>query len=162
MAFTLFVRQALPTDAPALQSLYAQLVDDPRIHVTGERIQAVLDDPRTALFVCEMGEGRDVREEAVSIAGTALVSLCADVMYGDQPFAVVENVVVDAAKRGRGVGLAVLAGVEAFCLAADCSKMMLLSSMARVDAHRFFERAGFVGDRKRGFVKYRGAFGEGA
>lgn len=38
--------------------------------------------------------------------------------------------------------------------------MMLLSSATRVDAHRFFEQAGFLGDRKRGFVKYRSQFGE--
>jgi len=35
---------------------------------------------------------------------------------------------------------------------------MLLSAVERTDAHRFFEHAGYVGDRKRGFVKYRHAF----
>jgi hypothetical protein len=37
----------------------------------------------------------------------------------------------------------------------DCSKIMLLSSIHRTQAHAFFERAGFKGDSKRGFVKYQ-------
>jgi hypothetical protein len=36
--------------------------------------------------------------------------------------------------------------------------MMLLSSVSRVDAHRFFEHVGFRADLNRGFVKYRRRF----
>ena len=91
--------------------------------------------------------------------GILLVCLCADVMFGRRPFAVVENIVVDAPARGQGVGAELLREVDRFCRAADCSKIMLLSASERSDAHRFFERAGYAGDRKRGFVKYRNAFG---
>ena len=48
--------------------------------------------------------------------------------------------------------------VEEFCIARDCSKIMLLSSISRVNAHRFFERPGLGSDSKRGFVKYRRHF----
>ncbi|MNR35046.1 hypothetical protein D3C85_1528660 [compost metagenome] len=48
--------------------------------------------------------------------------------------------------------------VEAFCAASDCSKIMLLSSVEREDAHRFFERCGFDASIKRGLVKYRRSF----
>ncbi|MFM0191682.1 GNAT family N-acetyltransferase [Paraburkholderia strydomiana] len=81
-------------------------------------------------------------------------------MYAEQPFAVVENLVVDQECRGNGIGQALLREVERFCLSRNCSKMMLLSSASRVDAHRFFEQVGFRGDRKRGFVKYRSQFAE--
>ncbi|OQA32275.1 MAG: hypothetical protein BWY57_02080 [Betaproteobacteria bacterium ADurb.Bin341] len=50
--------------------------------------------------------------------------------------------------------------IEAFCLVKDCSKIMLLSSANRVQAHRFFERAGFGGSEKCGFIKYRRNFAE--
>ncbi|MGY6251932.1 GNAT family N-acetyltransferase [Paraburkholderia caledonica] len=79
---------------------------------------------------------------------------------GDLTFAVVENLVVDQEGRGNGIGQALLREVERFCLSRNCSKMMLLSSASRVDAHRFFEQVGFHGDRKRGFVKYRSRFAE--
>ena len=79
-------------------------------------------------------------------------------MFGSQPFAVIENVVVNEAVRGKGLGEAPLRHIEAFCLAMDCSKIMLLSSIQREQAHRFFERVGFAGSSKRGFVKYRWQF----
>jgi GNAT superfamily N-acetyltransferase len=143
------VRVAAPADAAALQSLYRQLVDDGSVNVTESQIQTIEGDRCTRLLVWEING---------SVCATVLVSLCADVMYADQPFAVVENLVVDQGCRGKGIGQALLREVEEFCLSRNCSKMMLLSSVSRVDAHRFFEHAGFLGNRKRGFVKYRSQF----
>jgi GNAT superfamily N-acetyltransferase len=147
----LTIRTAQSADADILQSLYRQLVDDKNIRTTASQVQVLEDDARTRLLVCEL-EGR--------VRGTVLVCLCADAMYAGQPFAVVENLVVDQECRGNGIGQALLREVERFCLSRNCSKMMLLSSASRVGAHRFFEQAGFRGDRKRGFVKYRSQFGE--
>ncbi|WP_218567949.1 GNAT family N-acetyltransferase [Pseudomonas sp. LTJR-52] len=45
--------------------------------------------------------------------------------------------------------------IEQRCIKKDCSKIMLMSSIHRTQAHAFFKRAGFKGDSKRGFVKYR-------
>jgi GNAT superfamily N-acetyltransferase len=143
------VRRALPQDAWDVARLYAQLVAHPGVRVLPERLAELENASDAALFVLE----RDGR-----LVGTVLVALCADVMFGRRPFAVVENIVVDAQVRGRGVGASLLHAVERFCLAADCSKIMLLSAAERGDAHAFFERSGYAGDRKRGFVKYRGAF----
>lgn len=143
------VRPAKPSDSHRIAEFYAQLVENPAINVLPERIAKISDDPNTGLFVCEHNG---------LVEGTALVSLCADVMFGFQPFAVVENIVVNQARRGSGLGAALLQHIEAFCLSRDCSKIMLLSSAQREDAHRFFERAGFAGSSKRGFVKYKRQF----
>lgn len=43
-------------------------------------------------------------------------------------------------------------------MAADCSKIMLLSAANRERAHTFFERCGYSASAKRGFIKYRTAF----
>lgn len=142
----LAIRRALPLDAPCIASLYAELVRNPAVAVLPERIAQISRDENTALFVCE---------HQGAVCGTALVSLCADVMFQSQPFAVVENIVVSSSARSQGVGTLLLRQIEAFCLANDCSKIMLLSSIDREHAHRFFERAGFVGSSKRGFIKYR-------
>jgi GNAT superfamily N-acetyltransferase len=143
------VRRALPGDAQSIASLYAELVSNSDIAVLPERIAEISQDRNTALFVGER-RGR--------ICGTALISLCADVMFKSQPFALVENVVVSSEARGQGIGKALFDHIEAFCLASDCSKIMLLSSIDREHAHRFFEGAGFMGSSKRGFVKYRRDF----
>ncbi len=145
----LVVRRAAPGDADAIAAMYAQLVRNPKVAVLPERIAALSMDAHAALFVGEMA-GR--------VCGTVLVCLCPDVMFNAQPFAVVENIVVDAEARGRGLGRALLRHVEAHCRAHDCSKIMLLSAAHREPAHRFFERAGYSGSSKRGFVKYRAGF----
>ncbi|PIF73645.1 putative N-acetyltransferase YhbS [Variovorax sp. 54] len=146
---SLSVRRAVSDDAARIDALYGQLVGDTARCVLPERLQELSEDPRTALLVAEV-DGQ--------VCATALVSLCEDVMFKRQPFAVVENVVVDVAARNRGVGAALMREVEAFCAVSDCSKIMLLSSVDRTDAHRFFERCGFDASIKRGLVKYRRAF----
>jgi GNAT superfamily N-acetyltransferase len=143
------VREAKPEDALRLSELYHQLVNNPGIKVEPEQIQAVYDDERSRLFVCDY-QG--------DVVGSALVSLCFDVMFSKQPFAVVENVIVDVAARGLGVGSALFKEIEIFCVNTNCSKIMLLSASQRTDSHAFFEKQGFKGAIKRGFVKYRSAF----
>ena len=66
----------------------------------------------------------------------------------------VENVIVLPTARGSGLGAALMDGVERAARDARCTKLMLLSSQSRTDAHKFFLRLGFDGERKRGFVKY--------
>lgn len=144
------VRKAVVEDAPAIQELYGQLVGNPNVLVLPERIAEIEQDPMTKLLVAEA---------AGAVVGTALVSLCSDVMFQRQPFAVVENVVVSASHRNGGIGATLMHEVERLCQAAECSKIMLLSSAARVQAHQFFERVGYVGTSKKAFVKYRKQFG---
>ena len=146
------VRRARAADAAAVAALYAQLVSNPAMAVLPMRLDELRGCADAALLVASMGD---------ALVGTVFVAWCPDAMFGRRPFAVVENIVVDAAARGRGVGAALLAEVERLCLARDCSKIMLLSASERAGAHRFFERSGYAGDRKRGFVKYRSAFASG-
>ncbi len=146
---TAAIRRARSQDAAEVARLYAQLVANSALEVVPQRLAELETSADAALFVADGGDG---------LAGTVLVALCPDAMFGRRPFAVVENIVVDAGARGHGIGKALLGAVERFCRAADCSKSMLLSAIERADAHAFFERQGYAGDRKRGFVKYRGAF----
>ncbi|AVG18762.1 GNAT family N-acetyltransferase [Chromobacterium vaccinii] len=139
------MRLAAGTDADALAALYRQLTDDARTRVLPERLDALAGGERAQVLVCECGD---------ELASTAWLGFCDDIMYGEQPFAVLENLVVDA--RWLGLGAALLNKAPRRSLARDCSKIMLLSSIGREEARRFFLRAGFRGDAKRGFVKYRG------
>jgi GNAT superfamily N-acetyltransferase len=93
-------------------------------------------------------------DHAEAPCGTAFLSFCLDPMYGSQPYAVVENVVVLPAVRGKGAGRALMHEAERLARAASCTKLMLLSSAARREAHSFFSQLGFDGEKKRGFVKY--------
>ena len=133
----------------ALAALYQSLVPDPHINVQSERLEALAADPHTYLLVCEV--------DGV-VCGTVLLTLCLDAMYGSQPYGVLENVVVAEAQRGQHIGSRLMVHVEEICRSHDCSKMMLLSTASRAQAHRFFAQHGFSSANKRGFVKYRSQF----
>lgn len=143
------IREAAAADAPAIARLYRELVADPRIDVGPEQVAVLAGSAASFLLVAEV-EGL--------VCGTALLTLCPDVMYRAQPFGVVENVVVTTTMRGRGLGRRLLARVEELAEAADCSKLMLLSGRTREEAHAFFRRCGFSSDSKHAFVKYRREF----
>lgn len=143
------IRRAGAHDAPAIKGLYRQLVSDSNVCVDSAQVATLAASSTSFLLVAEVG--------GVTCA-TALLTLCADVMYRTQPFGVVENVIVAESMRGRGIGRDLLARVEQLAVTHDCTKLMLLSSVARSDAHAFFRRCGFVGDTKQAFVKYRRNF----
>jgi len=142
----MLVRRARPEDAPAITDLYRDLVPgDDNIHVDPERLRTLGTDPHNQLLVVEVNG---------HVCGSALLTIALDVMYGDQPYGFIENVIVDHNRRGRGIGRALMQALEQAARAAHCTKLMLLSTARRVDAHRFFGRLGYDGERKRGFVKY--------
>lgn len=142
----MLVRRACARDAVAVEALYRALVPgDENIQVDPSRLSALEADATNLLFVVEHEAG---------VCGSVFLTICLDPMYGFQPYGVVENVVVRADARGRGAGRALMGAVEGAARAARCTKLMLLSSATRSEAHVFFQRLGFDGQRKRGFVKY--------
>ncbi len=145
------IRRAFAEDATVIQSLYRELVDDSQVRVLPAQIAALAESPASFLLVAET-DG--------AVCATALLAFCADVMYQFQPFGVVENIVVARSMRGRGIGRQLLAHVEQLAIARDCTKLMLLSSAHRNEAHAFFRGCGFASDTKNAFVKYRSQFGQ--
>jgi N-acetylglutamate synthase-like GNAT family acetyltransferase len=143
------IREAHGSDAVTIAALYRSFISSPHINVREDRVKAIASDPNNFLFVCEVND---------VVCGTAFLTLCLDAMFGNQPYGVLENVVVDEAFRGEGIGSSLLAHAEEVCRTRDCSKIMLMSTATRESAHRFFEQQGYTSANKRGFVKYRSQF----
>ncbi|GGY78245.1 hypothetical protein GCM10011613_23570 [Cellvibrio zantedeschiae] len=142
-------RKATAADAEAIANLYRELVPAAPINVLPDRIAEIAADENTYLLV---------GDENGEIVATALVSLCKDVMFTRQPFAIIENVIVSQHHKRKGIGKALMKHIEAFCLAADCSKIMLLSGSDKHDAHDFYTAMGYDSDAKTGFIKKRRHF----
>jgi N-acetylglutamate synthase-like GNAT family acetyltransferase len=144
-AFVL-TRRAEPKDAPAIEALYRELIPgNPDIRVDPARIAEVAAAANDRLLVVEADD---------EVSATAFLTICLDPMFGFQSYGVVENFVVSAARRGQGLGRALMDAIEAEARHAESTKLMLLSSVSRTGAHQFFTRLGFDGEKKRGFVKY--------
>jgi N-acetylglutamate synthase-like GNAT family acetyltransferase len=144
------VREAEARDALAIHELYRQLVrpvsPEVQVDVRAERIEQIRRDTQNFLWVLETGEG---------VVGTAFVTLCLDPMHNHQPYAVLENFVIDERFRAKGYGAQLMRYAVDFCYRADCSKIMLQSHGSRTQAHAFFEEQGFSSVHKKAFVKYR-------
>jgi len=147
---TVQIREAEARDAPAVHELYRQLVQpvapDVEVDVRADRIEQIRSDPHNFLWVLESDDG---------VVGTAFVTLCLDPMHNRQPYAVLENFVIDERCRAKGYGAQLLRYAVEFCYRGDCSKIMLQSHGSRSQAHAFFEAQGFSAANKKAFVKYR-------
>ena len=151
---SLRIRQAESKDALSILELYRQLLrpvaPDLKIDVRAERIEQIRCDPLNFLWVLESEQ---------QVVGTVFVTLCLDPMYGQQPYAVIENFVIDEHRRTKGYGTLLMRHTEDFCYQANCSKIMLQSHGSRRQAHSFFEAQGFSAFNKKAFVKYRSQMG---
>lgn len=145
------IRRATKDDTEAIANLYRELNTLSPVSVLPERIDAVANSENTYLLVCD---------DAGEIIATALVCLCQDVMFDNQPFALVENVVVKADCKRAGIGKSMMDYIEAFCLEQDCSKIMLQTSSGNQNARDFYTAMGYDPDAKIGFIKYRRHFSQ--
>lgn len=137
------IREATEADLPRLLDLYFQLsqlgarpesAPQPVTEAHRATLRALRADPRATCLVLEV-DGR--------VVGTLTVYILANLSHGARPFAVVENVVTDAAVRGRGWGRLLMAHAEELARRQGCYRIVLTSHRRRTDAHRFYERLGF-------------------
>lgn len=145
------IRRAQASDADAISRLYSELNTLSTPTVLPERIAAIAGSEHTHLLVCDDDD---------EILATALLCLCQDVMFGNQPFALVENVVVSADYKREGIGKSMMDFIEAFCLEQNCSKIILQTSSENRDARDFYTAMGYDPDAKIGFIKYRRYFSQ--
>ncbi len=147
------IREAAEADLPRLLELYFQLSQlgslpeaAPRPVTEAHRaaLRALRADPHATCLVLEVGG---------QVVGTLTVYILANLSHGARPFAVVENVVTDAAVRGRGWGRLLMAHAEELARRQGCYRIVLTSHRRRTDAHRFYERLGFQRSHE-GMTKY--------
>ena len=143
------IRRACASDAKAICALYRTLNTLSTPSVLPERIAALAGSEHTHLLVCD---------DSGEIIATALICLCQDVMFDNQPFALIENVVVSADYKREGIGKSMMDYIEAFCLERDCSKIMLQTSSENRAARDFYTAMDYDPDAKIGFIKYRRHF----
>lgn len=143
------IRRAEAKDASAIEDLYSRLNTLSSPSVSAERIDQIAQTDTSYLWVCD---------NAGEVIATALVCLCQDVMFGQQPFAVVENFVVHQDYQREGIGKSLMDHIENFCKEKNCSKIILQTSNENRDARDFYTAMGYDPDAKIGFIKYRRYF----
>lgn len=140
------VRRADAGDLPALRALLAELhaADNAWDEAAARAaLDAILADPRRALLLALAGGDDTTGGEP---AGTIDVVVVPNLTRGARPYALIENVVVAARFRRRGIGRALMDAAVAHARAEGCYKLQLISGGARGDAHRLYAATGFGTD----------------
>ncbi len=126
------IRDATPADAQGLAPLMAEL----GYPATAGKIAA-----RLTPFITS-GEPPLVWDEGGALLGVLVWHVTPN-LHRAGPVGRTVALVVSEAARGRGLGRALVAAVEARCKAAGCVMMEVSSNMRRGEAHRFYEGLGY-------------------
>jgi GNAT superfamily N-acetyltransferase len=138
------VRRATAADLPRVVELLMQesISDEVREDVGPplppayhEALAAIEADANNGIFVAEMGG---------VIVGAFQRTFIRHLQRGGERVSEIESVIVDEPHRRRGIGAAMMRWAMDEARAAGCKRMQLTSNVARKDAHRFYERLGFV------------------
>ncbi|MEM1210612.1 MAG: GNAT family N-acetyltransferase [Planctomycetota bacterium] len=134
------IRLAVADDLPAMAALLAALfalehefAPDPGKQIAG--LQATLDDPRVGqLLVAELDR---------QVVGVVNLLWIVSTAIGG-PAAILEDFVVDPARRGHGIGSRLLDEAVRVATEAGRGRLALLTDHDNAPAQRIYERHGFV------------------
>jgi GNAT superfamily N-acetyltransferase len=137
-AANIVIREATEGDLPAILRLYGQPeVDDGAIlplDAARDILRQFARYPHYKLYVAECGG---------EVAGSYAFLVMHNLGHLGAPSAIVEDVVVDPASQGAGIGRQMMRHAMEQARAANCYKLMLSSNAKRERAHAFYEQLGF-------------------
>ncbi|RCV49817.1 GNAT family N-acetyltransferase [Marinitenerispora sediminis] len=148
----MIIRAAIRSDLGAILRLLRDLGDSTptqsgTVRMSSAAVRAwtrIETDPQRSVLVAE---------RRGQIIGTLDLIVVANLTHDAQPWAIVDNVVVDAACRRRGVGRALVEEALNRAAEAGCYKIELLSHESRTGAHAFYRAMGFENSAE-GFRHY--------
>jgi GNAT superfamily N-acetyltransferase len=148
----MIIRAAIRSDLGAILRLLRELGDadhsqSAHVRMSSAAVRAwtrMENDPDRTILVAE---------QRGQIIGTLDLLVVANLTHDAQPWAVVDNLVVDPLTRGRGIGRALMEDAVDRAARAGCYKVELLSHESRHGAHRFYATLGFENSAE-GFRRY--------
>ena len=144
------IREICENDLDGLLHLYLHL-HEKTVPAMDERLAAlwrrILSDSDHHIIVAE---------EDGEIVSSCVCVIVPNLTHELRPYAVVENVVTDAAYRGRGLATACLDYAKAIAEREDCYKLMLMTGAKDRETLEFYEHAGYNRHDKTGFIQWIG------
>lgn len=133
------IRPAAAADLPGVLALYAQPdIDDGN----------VLSPEEAELLHAKFSRYPDytlyLAEHNGSVVDSFALLIMDNLGHLGAPSAIVEDVVVDPARHGRGIGQQMMRFALDRCREKGCYKVMLSSNAKRERAHAFYESLGFT------------------
>lgn len=142
------IRQVLLQDYDALMQLYTHLHGNPIPEKCGKAAaiwQQILQDPAHHMIVAEM-DGK--------IVSSCVCVIVPNLTHEQRPYALIENVVTDAAYRKRGLANACLQYAKELAQRENCYKLMLMTGAKDAETLHFYEQAGYNRQDKTAFIQW--------
>ena len=135
------IRRTVEKDIPRILELYRQLNTT---KLPGERERSP-EDYRRIFDEIESFSGMEliVSEDGGEVVGSLVLIVVPNLSHSGLPWAIVENVIVDQSRRGKGFGWDLMKYVEARAKEAGCYKAQLSSDNSRQEAHEFYRSLGY-------------------
>ncbi|WP_421799266.1 GNAT family N-acetyltransferase [Haliscomenobacter sp.] len=127
------IRQATPSDAPAISALLTQLGYPGTSDFLPQKLIKMLEHPDEILLVAEM------EDQVIAFISFHIIPQIA--LPGD--FARISYFAVDAHARSLGVGKAMEEYCAALAQTRQCDRIEVHCHSRRTDAHRFYFRQGY-------------------
>ncbi len=125
-------------DLDQLLVLYAQLIPEqtPALPLARECLTRILNDSGHGWIAVAEYEGK--------VIATCQAVIYANIIRAPQPKAMIDSVVVDAARRGQGIGKGLMHWTMQELRARDCGLVLVATSFKRLVAHKLYEDLGFA------------------
>ena len=132
------IRIATRDDLPAVLDLYQRAGLDRDGGMTPKEAGAVFmrfaTYPSYQLYVACLGD---------RVVGTFALLIMDNLAHHGTPSGIVEDVAVDPATQGRGIGKTMMQFAREVCRKKGCYKLSLTSNQLREGAHAFYQAIGF-------------------
>jgi GNAT superfamily N-acetyltransferase len=137
------LRDARRDDVPAIVRMLAddtlgvsrEATSEPLLYAYYAAFEALARDPNNRLLIAE----RDG-----DIVGTLQITFVVGLSRRGAKRALIEAVRVATPYRGKGIGEEIIRGAIGIARQNGCTMVQLTTDKSRKDAHRFYERLGFV------------------
>lgn len=120
---------SVPEESTYRTSLWNRILNDPDYHII-------------------------VAEEDEKIVSSCVCVIVPNLTHSLRPYALIENVVTDAAYRNRGLASACLARAKEIAIQANCYKLMLMTGSKEQKTLDFYAHAGYSSLDKTAFVQW--------
>lgn len=139
------IRKMIIEDIPGLAMLYKQFWNENSCVKKMQKQFEKLQHSNTHILLCAIDQDH--------LIGSVMGIVCEE-LYGDcRPFLVVENMIIDKNCRKKGIGKALFLELERLAKKRNCTQIILITEMDRLDACSFYESVGFNPTSNKGYKK---------
>ena len=144
----MIVREIKESDLDGLLKLYTNLHDNPVPEKSGKLLDIWTE------IISDKNHHIIIAEENGEIVSSCVCVIVLNLTHGQQPYALIENVVTNESYRNKGLATACLDYARELARNEKCYKIMLMTGSKQESTLRFYEKAGYNRIDKTAFIQW--------